>query len=65
MDISEWSVHDESGVCTPAAVFIAKLRASGSMTMQNADLVVQHSTDMTMDIVDHLHNLTISKLKSC
>ena len=62
-DTSLWSLHDEYGVCTPAAVFVAKMRAGGSMTMSNADIVVENSTDMVKSILEHLQKFTLNKLK--
>lgn len=63
-DASEWSVHDEHGLCKPTAIFAAQLRASRSMTLLNADMVLHSSTNMVRGIVQHLQKLTLTKLKS-
>ena len=63
VETTEWSIHDEHGLCTSAVMFIAKMRASGSITMESIDLVVQNSSDMTMEILDHLQSYNLSKLK--
>ncbi|KAL2101379.1 hypothetical protein ACEWY4_003140 [Coilia grayii] len=60
---SEWSLRDEHGVCTPAAIFIAKMRSSETITMQHTDMVVETTSSMVSEIVQHLKKFTLDRMK--
>ncbi|KAG1670659.1 hypothetical protein GQR58_016758 [Nymphon striatum] len=53
---------DEHGICVEAALCIAKLRASSSMTMSGVSAVTENVSCMVSNIVDHLKTITISAL---
>ncbi|KAG1703703.1 hypothetical protein GQR58_004165 [Nymphon striatum] len=53
---------DEQGICVEAALYIAKLRASSSMTMSGVSAVTENVSSMVSNIVDHLKTITVSGL---
>ena len=57
------SDRDSFGVSRNAALLIARMRSSNSMTLSNISEVVESSSDLIGDIVSSIHTFTESKLK--
>lgn len=59
----EWSLRDEHGVCGPAAMFLARMRSSETMTMHNTDMIVDMTSNMVRGIVQQLKKFSLEQVK--
>ena len=62
-DCSNWNLTDDFSVSKQGALFIAKLKASSSMTLSNVELVMENTSDIYREYTRHMAHFTKSKLK--